>query len=405
MKPVTPPSPNKSALSSRAIETLETWVNLNSHSKNIQGIIQQQKWVEDELRLLGAEIKTLGHHPPVVLGKILATEPSTDPKIKQATITLVCHADTVFPVESPFQKFIRSSDGKTAIGPGVNDDKGSIMVGLLAMESYALQKVRHHTVQLLCMPTEEIGSPGLQALMQQISGESTHTIGLEPSLVDGSIIHSRRGNRWYELKVKGPGGHAGRDAGKISNPVEALNSILNSIRISTEALIKNSVAVASTTSAGGTDDLGGSVTLTSFTTSSTQFNVIPAEAIARLDVRYRSNVLRDQIHQVILPYLEKSEWRLVEDCPAMPYQIEAAALHSYAVQCIHRIESRNNTSAIHCVAGAGSSDSNYLSRPGLIQIDGMGAVGSGLHSEKETVVLDSLFSRSQVILELLNCIR
>jgi glutamate carboxypeptidase len=360
---------------------LENWVNRNSHFNNIAGIMAIQESIAHEAQGMGMLVDW--HR--AIYGKasaLCATLPSVQngsPVEPKRTILLVAHSDTVFPESSKFQSIQWNQDRSMAMGPGVIDDKGGILVALLLCEKLAAIPDRDCEVKLLCMPSEECGSPGYSKWMEAQSKTASLIFGFEPSLPDGSIIHSRRGNRWYEFKMKGPGGHAGRDAGKVMNPANALLELMNQI---------TQIGVPS----GGT-----STTLGAFHTNTEGFNVIPNEAIAKLDVRYETNALRDEVHEKILAVISASvlnvEWKLAEDCPAMSLNPESIPIAEALIQEIEQIENRK----VGMVAGSGSSDSNYLYQPGIPMVDGLGAVGTGLHTENETLEVASIQTRAQAI--------
>ena len=367
------------SLASRWEVVLEKWVNQNSYFKNYSGVRKILNEVEHEAKALGAVCHLIPHetvlNAPHALHVILPGNSSKNSTV----VTLISHADTVYPEDSPFQKITWSPDRKTALGPGVIDDKGGILVALLALEKVSQQNNRDVTVQLICMPGEEIGSPGLHQFLTRIGKESSVILGFEPSLGDGSLIHSRRGNRWYEIIMKGPGGHSGRDAGKVLNPLTLLSEKVSALA----ALSK--------------PELGFSVTPGSFSTNTNGFNSIPAEAIVRIDTRYDTNEMRDTLHAQMLPILEGTEWTLVEDCPAMVLNPESLQLGEKLITLVSSVEGKEITVR----KAFGSSDCNFASRPGIPIIDGLGAIGTGLHSAQETLECASILSRAEVISRLI----
>jgi glutamate carboxypeptidase len=368
-------------------ELLEKWVNQNSHFSNVPGIMTILENVANEAQGLGMLIDW--HR--AVYGKasaLCATLPAVENGkaiSPEHTILLVTHADTVFPIDSRFQTIRWNHDRSQAIGPGVIDDKGGILVSLLVAQHLSVLSDRNYEVKLLCMPSEECGSPGFSKWMEAQSKTATLILGFEPALPDGSIIHSRRGNRWYEFKLNGPGGHAGRDAGKVMNPASELSKLISKI-----------VEI-------GIPTKGSSTTLGSFHTNTEGFNVIPSSALAKIDVRYETNGIRDQIHQQIesilktFPHSSELEMHLAEDCPAMSLNPESIPVADLLIEAIQKIENRTITA----VSGMGSSDSNYLYQPGIPMIDGLGPVGIGLHTENETLEVSTLKTRSLAIAEVI----
>ena len=367
-----------------AEELLEKWVNQNSHHDNIAGLMTVLEQVANEAQGLGMEIewhRAVYGRASALCTTLHATKNGHPINQPSKTILFVTHADTVFPEKSSFQSIHWNEDRSVAIGPGVIDDKGGIIVALLALEKLAALPDRNFEVKFICMPSEEIGSPGYSKWLENISKTASMVLGFEPSLPDGSIIHSRRGNRWYELIMRGPGGHAGRDAGKVPNAASALAALA----IEIEKL--------------GSPNAGTSATLGSIHSNTNGFNVIPSETIVKIDVRYDTNELRDQLHSKIIDLIERHPltdqiaWKLIEDCPAMGFNPESTPWGEKFIQAIERLESKT----ISIVAASGSSDSNYLYRPGIPMIDGLGPVGSGLHTENETLVVSSLNTRAEAV--------
>jgi glutamate carboxypeptidase len=131
--------------------------------------------------------------------------------------------------------------------------------------------------------------------------------------------------------------------------------------------------------------------------------VIPSEAIAKIDVRYDTNLLRDELHTKILDLIENHSrtdqlaWKLADDCPAMSFNPESEPIAKKLLESIRKIESRS----VSYVPASGSSDSNFLYRPGIPMIDGLGPVGSGLHTENETLEVSTLESRASAIFEVI----
>jgi len=355
---------------------LQEWVNQNSYHGNSAGVKKIQDAVATELDALGItneRVATEGSGE--ILKAVLPSTTAPTGDERTPIVSLICHADTVFPPDSSFQLITWTRDRNRAIGPGVIDDKGGILVILLVLEKLSRLSERRFTVQMICMPGEEIGSPGFHPFLQTVGEESSVILGFEPALADGSIIHSRRGNRWYEIKMTGPGGHAGRDAGTVINPMAEL-----SLKIAELAKLTDLKA-------------GVSVSPGSITTDTTGFNVIPSQAVARIDVRYDTNEARETIHQKMLPILDGTEWTLVEDCPALPLNPESEALARTLVTLIDQVEGRKVTAQ----KAFGSSDCNYAGRRGIPIVDGLGPIGSGLHSPKETIEMRSIFTRAEIV--------
>lgn len=114
----------------RSIALLETLVNQNSGSLNLEGVEKVAVMMRAELEPLGftvtwkptPETKRAGHLIAVHKGK---------PDTKR--LLLIAHLDTVFEPDSPFQKFTRKGD--MGEGPGAGDDKGGMVVIVAALRA------------------------------------------------------------------------------------------------------------------------------------------------------------------------------------------------------------------------------------------------------------------------------
>lgn len=114
----------------QAIALLERLVNQNSGSRNIAGVTKVGEMMRAELEALGFAVtwKPMGETGRA--GHIIATHKG---KAGTKRLLLIGHLDTVFEPASPFQRFERMGD--KARGPGVADDKGGMVVMLLALKA------------------------------------------------------------------------------------------------------------------------------------------------------------------------------------------------------------------------------------------------------------------------------
>lgn len=114
----------------RSIALIETLVNQNSGSLNLEGVEKVAVMMRAELEPLGfnvtwkptPETKRAGHLVAVHKGR---------PDTKR--LLLIAHLDTVFEPDSPFQTFTRKGD--MGEGPGAGDDKGGMVVIVAALRA------------------------------------------------------------------------------------------------------------------------------------------------------------------------------------------------------------------------------------------------------------------------------
>jgi glutamate carboxypeptidase len=307
----------------------------------------------------------------------------------QRTITFVSHGDTVLDSRSvgPFRK---SADGLTATGSGAIDNKGGLTVALAGLKNYveALNEQNqrpYFTLRFVSSPNEEGGSTGFHPFFRSCAEDSVLVLGFEPALDNGSIIESRRGNRWYQFTVKGQEAHAGRCKGEQINAAHDLAIKIAKLHKLTD--VKAGLAVNVGQIQGGRD----------------RFNVVCGEASAKIDARFASFESRDKLHRKIEKILltprvfstideraSESSFTIEDDCPPFSATSASRALLKFYLKTIDKIEGRG----VLAEKAGGAGDVNYMSRKGVIVLDGLGPIGGKMHTAEEFVYLPSLSTRA-----------
>ena len=190
-------------------------------------------WLRSELQRLGAENARLARarHHPTVLGRI--SGPPGAPRV-----LIYGHYD-VQPAESlaewrspPFRPTLR--DG-FVYARGASDDKGQLFAHLKAVE--LLQAVLGQlpvTVSFVIDGEEEIGSPGLARALSAASAELESDVAVVsdmPVLAPDrpSLTYALRGDLYLDVEVSGPSGdlHSGNFGGAVQNALSALVDALS----------------------------------------------------------------------------------------------------------------------------------------------------------------------------------
>ncbi len=192
-------------------QLLKTLVETESPSHDKAAVDRVGAIVAEEARKLGADVeiisnKETGHH---VLCKFLALSGAegADEEVGKDGILLLCHMDTVFPLDTLSKTPYRESDGKI-FGPGVLDMKAGIVISLAAIEE-ARKNGMTRPVTLFCTSDEEIGSHTSRKHIEQFAQESALVLVLEAALLDGSLKTWRKGVGEFWVKTKGRAAHAG----------------------------------------------------------------------------------------------------------------------------------------------------------------------------------------------------
>lgn len=370
------------------LEFLKTLIDIDSRSHNIEGINKVQKFLADTLISLGFEVDVMKENQDTARELLFAQRKG----ITDRAITLVCHADTVFASDSEFQFKIDFKQGRV-YGPGIGDNKGGIALLVGALKDYIESRGTHfYTINVICSPSEEIGSIGYHQFFKKIGEESDFVFGFEPALSNGDIIAERSGNRWYNVNIKGKAGHAGRWNDPTINSAHLLSKFIANISELSSYELKRRVNIAH------------------IEAGISKHNVICENAHAKIDTRFKDFESRDLIHQEIIKNLEDTKtkiidtdveseysFEIVDDCPPMERNNNSKPIINLILEKIKMFEGRK----VYASYSGGAADINYFQRPGLISVDGLGPVTAKMHSKEEYIEIDSFYSRRHVFVELL----
>ncbi|MES2965059.1 MAG: M20/M25/M40 family metallo-hydrolase [Bdellovibrionota bacterium] len=362
-------------------------IAVDSLTKDVTGVAKVQQIVARELGALGF-VSHYEKNPDERIGSADLLV-STLKGQTARTITFVSHADTVLDSEN-VGSYRKSTDGSTAIGSGAIDNKGGLAVAIAGLKNYvdALNEQNqrpHFTLKFVSSPNEEGGSTGFHPFFRSCAEDSVLVLGFEPALDNGSIIESRRGNRWYQLTVKGQEAHAGRCKGEQINAAHDLAIKIAKLHKLTD--VKAGLAVNVGQIVAGRD----------------RFNVVCGEAHAKIDARFASFEARDKLHgkierilltprvfSTITDRASESSFTIEDDCPPFSATSASRALLKFYLKTIDKIEGR----PVLAEKAGGAGDVNYMSRKGVIVLDGLGPIGGKMHTTEEFIYLPSLSTRA-----------
>ncbi|APR54324.1 M20/M25/M40 family metallo-hydrolase [Sphingomonas koreensis] len=194
----------------RHVALLETLVNQNSGSLNIDGVTKVGQMVRTELEPLGFKVEWIDMKETGRAGHLIATHTGNG---KGKRLLLIGHLDTVFEPESPFQKFVRNGD--RASGPGIGDDKGGIVVIVAALRAMqAAGTLKGADIKIVLTGDEErTGKPLEIARRDLIAAGKWADVALEyenlardESGDKGTI--ARRSSASWTLTTSGKTGHS-----------------------------------------------------------------------------------------------------------------------------------------------------------------------------------------------------
>lgn len=358
---------------------LEELVNINSQSKNKEGVNRVQEKIKKRLEQKTNEV-TFTENPKGVSGKLLTAKFKGS---SNTTLTAICHADTVlFPTET----FKFSVKADRAYGPGVADNKAGVLIAIKGIE-YFLKNVKEQklNIQFVSSPNEELGSVGFTELFQKMGKESQFLLGFEPALEDGSIIHSRNGNCWYKLEVLGQSAHSGR---AWKGHINAAHDLCLKIQTLFEKCMEREDITFNVGEIKG----GHS------------YNVICDKAVAKIDTRFSSFQGLDFITSLFEENFNQLKYSCtkshkktttalsIEDyCPPL----ECSDKGSFYLDLYKRIIEKNEKERIQSVHCGGAADVNHFAQRESIAFDGLGPIAAYMHRKDEYVLLSSIESRAK----------
>ena len=363
------------------------WSEINSGSRNAGGLNRVLDALEAEARALPASVEripTAGSTTVADDGSVRSEAHADALKITarpEAPIQIVLtgHYDTVFPVESPFQRVVTRPDGALN-GPGIADMKGGISVLLGALEAFETHPDRHRVGwSVLLSPDEEIGSPASAPLLAELGARGHVGLTYEPSLPDGTLAGARKGSGNFHLIVTGKAAHAGRAFDEGRNAVAGAAIIAAALHGLNGQRDGVSVNVAKISGGG-------------------PLNVVADSAVVRWNVRVPDQAAADWIMEQIdrlaaAPPFDGLSLHLHGGFTRPPKPMDAAQTALF--------EAVRQTGALlgQTIAwkpSGGVCEGNNLHAAGLPNIDTLGVRGGDIHSGQEFAWPDSFVERAQL---------
>jgi len=301
-------------------------------------------------------------------------------------VLVIGHLDTVWRVGTLERLPFRITDEGTAHGPGVFDMKSGVTIAIEALRAITtLGLPTKHPVTLLLTCDEEIGSITSRTLVEEEARRAAAALVLEPPIPGGIVKTSRKGIGWFVIRALGRAAHAGLD------PSKGINAIVELAHQTLRLNALNDFESGTTVSVGVVN--GG-------TTS----NVIPAEATARVDVRFwlpEEGARLEEVIRGLTPVLAGAQLEINGGInrPPMPRVPRNLALYEHARELAAEIGLDLKDGGV-----GGGSDGNFTAAMGVPTLDGLGVDGAGAHAEHEHIILADLPRRATLLTRLLQTV-
>jgi glutamate carboxypeptidase len=365
------------------VSTIRELVEIESPSDNKAAVDRIAEAVAQKFSQLGGAVRThrvedFGNHLQIDIG--LHGKSATKP------VLLLGHYDTVYPLGTLATMPCRAIDNKLT-GPGVLDMKSGIALmlhAIAALQDWQGDRARRNgglprPVTVLLVSDEEVGSGSSRAITESLAKKAAAVLVLEPSYGPrGAAKTARKGVGEYLVRVRGKASHAGLDFQKGVNAILELARQIERISSFTELPKGLTVNVGVVS--------GGSRT-----------NVVPAEAVAQVDVRIarlKDAAGIDKKMRGLRPFNRKCKIEVTGGINRPPLERTAgvAGLYAQAVAIARELGGKLSEAAV-----GGGSDGNFTAALGIPTLDGLGGVGDGAHAVYEHVLISELPRRAALL--------
>jgi glutamate carboxypeptidase len=357
------------------LASLASLVHHESPSKDKPALDLMARELMSRFEALGAETKLIANADA---GDHLRVHVDGAPEGSQAPALVLCHFDTVWPTGTLANQPFHVESGR-AYGPGIYDMKASLVLvesALDALRALGLRPPR--PVLALFTSDEETGSATSRRWIEEEAKRSAYVLVMEPPLSDGRLKTARKGVGAFTVEVEGRPAHAGVEPEKgISAVLELAHQI---VRLHALADPASGTTVNVGVIAGGTAS-----------------NVVPAKAMARVDVRVTSQAEARRIEAAMRSLEPQIAGARVSTSgsvyrPPMQRTPQVASLYE-------RVRRVGRSLGLDLGEGAtgGASDGNFTAALGVPTLDGLGTQGDGAHAIYEHIIIDSLPERAALL--------
>lgn len=356
-------------------DRLISWCDINSSSDNSPGLERMLRVLVDAFASLPCKVVDID----LGAGRPRALRAVCRPAAK-IQVLLNAHFDTVYGTDHTFQRCALAGHDMLR-GPGVIDDKGGILVLFTALQ--ALERTPHagHIGwEVILGPDEETGSEASAPLYAEAAPRFNFGMVFEPARENGDLVRARMGTGIFTATCRGRAAHAGRDPSAGRNAILALAEfVLGVARIpdSVPNLMVNIGAIRG----------GGALNIVpDLATAGINARIATAEAGRRFEEQLASLAAavnaRDGYTLGIAGRFNRGplEWTPGREALFAAYRDTARDLSlDFGWQDV-----------------GGGSDGNLLGAAGLPCLDGIGAHGDGMHSDREWVRISSIAERARL---------
>ncbi|AVJ27938.1 M20/M25/M40 family metallo-hydrolase [Achromobacter spanius] len=366
------------------LDTMRDLVNIESGSKDVEGVERIAELIRDRLKALGGTVEIIA---PTDVFRLDDTPEKVGPMVHaqfkgggSKKIMLIAHMDTVYRngmlKDQPFR-----IDGDKAYGLGIADDKHGVAA---ILHTIALLKTLNFsdygTLTVLINGDEEISSPGARSTITRLGADQDAVFSFEGGGMEPRLTLATSGIGAAYLTVQGKTSHAGaRPEGGVNALYELSHQLLQLDDLSKpDEGLKLNWTVAQ---------------------AGTNRNVIPGLATAQGDARALrvsdfdalARTLEERVQKKLLP---ESKVSVKFEVRRPPLEATAAsrALAQHGVKIYQELDLP--LKVVDRASGGGTDAAFAALKARGPVIEGMGLSGFGAHSnDAEYILVNSIVPR------------
>ncbi len=368
------------------VAMVHKWCTINSGTDHLPGLHLMHQALKEAFLPLADSTESLSFPPFEALdlsgNTVLQTGGEALFIRKRPELTrriLLCgHMDTVYPAAHPFQT-LTLLDNNRLNGPGVADMKGGLVILLHALKAFETSPDAEKIGwDVFINADEEIGSPLSCTWLNTLKQHYEAALVYEPALdASGTLAKNRKGSGKLTVVATGIAAHAGRAFEEGRNAICLLAEVITAMHAlngQREGVTLNVGLIA-----------GGEA-----------LNVIPAKAVAKLDLRITQPNDEQWIRQKLDAILERFHRTGYELTLHGDFSRPVKRVTPRLQQLFHRAQRVGEILGLTLdwKDSGGCCDGNNLARAGLPVLDTLGVRGGAIHTTEEYLCIDSLVERA-----------
>ncbi len=266
------------------LQDLEYITNIDSGAADKLGSQKIAEFLADKLQASGAQTEFINNASSTHLIARFRGQGTV-------RILMVAHIDTVFDTGAAKLRPFHMDEQKLAYGPGVGDDKATVMQTVYVMKALRDLGIDNYgEIIIYYNGQEEIGSQDAEKIITKLAQAADLCIVMDTARPNWGIVTQRKGRATYRVDIVGKAGHAGNAAQTAASAtVELANQILKFHQLATPEVSPvpyiGSIDLAAPREIAKETGPAITVNVGIIGTKNAKVNVVPADAFAEIEIR------------------------------------------------------------------------------------------------------------------------